>query len=86
MTFTPEVTIGNYNITLLPPSEESSERHVQEMCRCAMEYYQSGSFTDPNSRLHKPELRSCTCLIYEQLVILLLSYLTVDKTVSAGLN
>ena len=27
-----------------------------------------------------------TCIIYKQQVILLLSYLTVDKTVSAGLN
>ena len=57
MTLTPEVTIVNYrapsriSITLSPPSEESSERHVPEMCRCAMEYYQSGSFADPNSRL-----------------------------------
>ena len=55
------------------------------MLRCATEYHQSGSFADPSSRLHKPDLRSYSCLIYEQ-VILLLSYLTVDKTVSAGLN
>ena len=53
-----------------------------EMWRYATEYHQSGSFADPNSRVHKPELRSYACLIYEQQVILLLSYLTVDKTVS----
>ena len=56
------------------------------MWRCAAGYHQSGSSADPNSRLHKPELRRYACLIYEQQVILLLSYLTVDKTVSAGLN
>ena len=50
------------------------------------EFHQSASFADSNSRLHKPELRSYACLIYEQQVILLLSYLTVDKAVSAGLN
>ena len=42
-------------------------------------YRLSGSFADPNFRLHKPELRSYECLIYEQQVILLLSYLTVDR-------
>ena len=52
----------------------------------AMKYHESGSFADPNSRIHKPELRRYACLIYKQQVILLLSYLTVDKTVSAGLN
>ena len=44
------------------------------------------SFSDPNSRLHKPELRSYACLIYDHQVIFLLSYLTVDKTISEGLN
>ena len=96
MTLTPEVTILNYrapirlSITLSPPSEESSEirkwRHIVMMLRCATEYHQSGSFANPNSRLHKPELRSYACLIYKQQVILLLSYLPVDKTVSAGIN
>ena len=43
-------------------------------------------FADPNSRLHKPELRGYACHIYGRQVILLLNYFTVDKTVSAGLN
>ena len=74
------------SITVPPSTEESSEmKACSMMWRCAMKYHQSGSFADPNSRLHKPGLRSYACLIYEQ-VILLLSYLTVDKTVSAGLN
>ena len=30
--------------------------------------HQSGSFADPNFRLHKPELRSYACFIYEQQV------------------
>ena len=47
---------------------------------------QPESFADPNFRLHKPELRSYTCLVYEPRLNLLLSYITVNKTVSVGLN
>ena len=87
---TPEVTILNHRapirltITLSPPSEESSEMWKWHVEMCYTEYQKSGSFADLNFRLHKPELRSYTCLIYEQQVNLLLSYLTVDKTVSAA--
>ena len=57
------------------------------MWQCATEYHQSESFADPNPRLHKPEPRGYACLINEQQVILLLrSYVTIDKTISAGLK
>ena len=74
------------SITLSPPSEESSEMRKWHVTMCYTEYHQSGSFADPNFRLHKSELRGYACIIYEQQITLLLSYLTVDKTVSVGLN
>ena len=89
---TPEVTILNHrapirlSITLSPPSEESSEMRKWYVAMCYREYYQSGSFADPNFRLHKPELGGYACLTYEQQVNPLLSYLTVDRTISTGLN
>ena len=88
---TPEVTILNYrapirlSISLSPPSQQSSEMRKWNVAMC---YTVSSirSFADPNFRLHKPELRGYACLTYEQKVTPLLSYLKVDKTVSAGLN
>ena len=56
------------------------------MWRCATEYHQSGSFADPNSRLHKPELRSYACLIYEQQVILLLKGIPAEFQVIRGFS
>ena len=60
---TPDVTLLNYrapirlSITLSPPLEESSKMRKCNVAMCYTEYYQSGSFADPNLRLHKPELR-----------------------------
>ena len=42
--------------------EESSEMQKWNVAMCYTEYYQSGSFADPNFRLHKPELRGYICM------------------------
>ena len=94
---TMEVTILNHrvpirrSITLSPPSEESSEMRKcgndMTMWRCAIQsIINRDRLQTLISGYIKPGLRGYACLTYGQQVTPLLSYLTVDKTISAGLN